>query len=279
MKKITIYLFILTMVFVRLNAQSVDRFFILNGPAVLEECNMAGQGSGTLKLVPSNLKFTIITSVGNYYVLLFWNLKSEVVNSSNYSSLFGGANPPALLTRQQRKVKRLYQLSEDVLVNHADGNRRFFLMRKTMLDSVASKIIRRFLPVYGSTVLPFKFRPQTGDFKKDLALSALGGVKLSSTRGYLSLALVTGIGVSSVSLDSLNTFGVVKKTEERAAITVPLGLVIEWRRLQIGVFAGWDWLAKSSEDNWRYQGKHWLALGIGFTIFSEEKPAKEAGTN
>lgn len=275
MKKSTIYLFILTMVFVRLNAQSAARFYILNGPVVLEECDMTGTGNNTLKLVPSNLKFTIITSVGDYYVLLFGNLKNEVTNSLNYTRSLGLANP----TRNQRKVRRLYQLSEDILVNHASGNRRFFLMRKTMLDSVASIIIKRFLPAYGSAILPFKFRSQTGDFKKDLAISGLGGMKISSTRGYFSFALVSGIGVSSVSVDSLNTFGVVKKTEERAAITIPLGVVIEWRKLQIGIFTGWDWLAKSSTDNWRYQGKHWLAMGIGFSIFSEEKPAKQAETN
>jgi hypothetical protein len=55
--------------------------------------------------------------------------------------------------------------------------------------------------------------------------------------------------------------------------------VLQWQKLQFGVFTGWDWLSKSNVDNWRYQAKSWLALGIGFSIFSKENASKQEEKN
>lgn len=282
MKRIVLLLTFIYCSYSRISAQSVDRFFILNGPAILQECDINGTIAPGMqrKLIPENLKFTILTIISDSYLISFWELANESQLSMEYSNLFGpGALIRPKLTNRQETVRSRYELSDLAIRNYATGNKRYFLIRKTLLDSVASKIVKRWSPVYGSAVLPFKLRTQTGEFKKDITISGLGGLKVSSTRGHLSFAAVTGIGITSVSVDSLSTFGVVKKSEDRAAITIPIGIVVEWRKLQLGIYSGADWLSKSNLDNWRYQGKNWWAIGIGFSIFSEEKPAKEESKN
>lgn len=259
--------------------QSVDRFFILNGPVILQECDLNGDITGKVrKLIPENLKFTILEVIRDSYLISFWELADERSLLAEYSKLSKPINTLALST-SNRKILSKYELYDKAIRDGSAGTKRYFLIRKTLLDSVASKIVKRWSPVYGSAVLPFKLRTQTGEFKKDITISGLGGLKVSSTRGHLSFAAVTGIGITSVSVDSLSTFGVIKKSEDRAAITIPVGIVVEWRKLQLGIYGGADWLSKSNLDNWRYQGKNWWAIGIGFSIFSEEKPAKEESKN
>lgn len=121
-------------------------------------------------------------------------------------------------------------------------------------------------------VLPFKLRPQYGVFSKDLTLSGMGGLKHNIRRNQdASISAVIGVGISSITVDSISTRGEFRSTAEQAAITISTGLVTKWRHLQFGAFIGWDHLSQAERLGWKHQGAPWVGLGIGLAVFTEEK--------
>ncbi len=248
--RITLILFCLV-ISIASYAQPTDRFYMLKAAALLQESSNLGVAVGTVTLVPGNSKFTIVSFTNTDYIIQFW--------------LFGDATKAAL-----------YNFTAVA----APNNLRYFIIPKTDLVFYAIKIVNKCSATYGAAVLPFKYRPQFGgDFSKDVALSNLGGIRFSTRTGRLSGSFVIGIGISSVTLDSLNTNGGVLDASEKAAISFPVGLVVQFERLQIGLFTGWDRISRSDVHGWTYQAKPWFALGIGFSIFSDESAPTKAGSN
>lgn len=129
----------------------------------------------------------------------------------------------------------------------------------------------------GVTVLPFKFRPRVNmngkrdgfDFSKDIQLGVSGGFKqrISRYNPYFINALFN-IGISSVTMDSYNTLGTVTDNTDIAALTFAYGVVIDFNKIQFGIFAGRDRVSDRNRNNWIYQGKTWWSIGFGYSIFS-----------
>ncbi|WP_187317441.1 hypothetical protein [Hymenobacter sp. BT190] len=126
--------------------------------------------------------------------------------------------------------------------------------------------------------MPFKFRPQNGDFTKDITLSVLGGISVHpGRRTEHAFSLLVGVGITSVTLTPKNSL--VTENRDQAAITPSVCGLYQWERLQVGVLLGTDILGEGSAS-WRYNKKRWFAAGIGFSIFKpEDASAKDAGSN
>ncbi|AHJ95740.1 hypothetical protein Hsw_0145 [Hymenobacter swuensis DY53] len=160
----------------------------------------------------------------------------------------------------------------------ATGLDRYFLISADQLAASAAVLAARFTPTAGAVVMPFKFRPQNGDFTKDITLSGMGGASWHpGRRTEHSLSLLIGIGITSVTLTPKNSL--VAENREQAAITPSLCLLYQWERLQLGALLGTDILGEGSAS-WRYNKQRWFAAGIGFSIFKpEDATAKDAGSN
>jgi len=237
---------------VNINAQNeFNTFNSLKGSKLLEECNNNGKSTSSTKLVPYGSKFTIVGSNEDNYIIKFWKWDNNIKDGK--------------------------QKNENFVFDKSTKNKRYFLLPKSDKEVYTRKYVRGYAPVYGVTTLPFKYRPKTNDFTKDLTLSGLGGFKFNFS-SEMSLALVVGTGLATVSVDSLSTHGNIKTTQDYAAISVPVGLVYEWEKLQFGLFVGWDWLS-SNEINWVNNGKTWFGVGIGYSIFNSEKAKTTEGVN
>lgn len=263
----------------KLDIPAIDLYgevFSLKNPLLITECDATGKTiGGPLKLAPRGAEFTVVRDIGDStYVIRFgnWLNKKQVKKSIGEPARLLGT----VKTNDQKHPSRYDEATTfnfDVS-NKADIKDRFFLLTKAELEGFGMIEKGSFSPTYGAMTLPFKYRVETEEVLKDVALSGLGGVQLNTEKGNFHVALVTGVGISSVEVDSANTEGNETARSDRGSITVPVGLVLDWHHLQIGVFGGWDWLFDNKEAGWIHNGKPWLAIGIGMGIYSEQLQKK-----
>ncbi len=208
----------------------------------------ASNDGGGIKSIPANSKFTIVDRVtlagSEFFVIYFWNWskKNSKYELLNYDS--------------------------------TSNEQRYFLIPVVSLNNLSYKLYRKFSPAYGVMTLPFKYRPQSGKFEKTFALSATGGVKFDpGQRNEHSFSLLLGVGPSTVTVDRFNTDSSanIQDPSDRAAVTVSLNFLYQWKHVQIGVSAGIDNLMENELIKYKYQGKGWFSLGIGISLFSNNE--------
>ncbi len=237
---------------------SIPRNYQLMATTLLNQCNATASTEGyDMVSIPGGSRFTIVNRYivvkqendktkkeETFYVIRFWHWNGKDSTEKNNNFYFD-----------------------------LDSNKAiYFRLTPEDLAFYAVEYVRRWTPVAGTLAYPFKIRPQGKlTFSKDVALTGLGGIRRNfGASGIQSLSFTIGIGLSSVTLDSLNTSGSILKTSERASITIPFSCIYQWEKLQIGLTCGFDFLSAESNDNWIYHGKPWIALGVGFAIFSSE---------
>ena len=245
----------------------------------LEVCDGKGKalaGITGFRTAQAGARFSISDSLTDHYIIRFWKWTSD--EEEGYQQTVKQAD--AQLLTDQARVARSRSRTNTLRTDLATGTELFFKLEKKDLEPYAVPLFARFSPLVGASVLPFKLRPETGEFTKDLTLSGMGGFRIRPRRkDSFSVGALLGVGITSVSLDSLNTEGRVLEPSDRSAITLSTGLVVQWERLQVGLFMGWDHLNKSDRRLWVHQGAHWLALGIGVSIFSEDKEVTNEQNN
>lgn len=284
LRKISLTLALLSITVCSSFAQQTNRFHKLIGEAILQECDINGSEKGFDPIVvPSGSKFTIVgvKTVGEqeYYIIRFWAWDTTGINNINSKNAF---QIDTVLSKKDITIRENYSKAAKYNYDFSRPveNLRFFRIQKSTLEFYATEIVSRWSPSIGSIALPFKYRYQSGEFKKDLSIASMGGIKMQiNSKRTASFTFLVGVGISSVGLDSLNTKGKVLETQDRSAVSLSAGIVYQWDRLQIGIFTGNDWLTTPNKDNWSYQGKNWLSIGIGVSLFSEDKAAKKEGEN
>jgi len=251
-----------------LNAQeSPELHYRFKVGIALEECNASGKKNGNVDTPPDGSSFTIAGTVdADTYIIRFWRWNTTGSSAANDKT----ANK---LTENDRKALERRSLYErfNVLPGTPITTIRYFLLPKASLAMFAQVLAPKYTPLLGAAVLPFKLRPQRGDFTDDLTLTGMAGWNLSFKRNKEhGIALVVGLGLAKVEVDSATTRGEFDEVTQLSAISPSLGLVYHWHRMQIGVFSGADWVARAQGKVWIYQGKPWLAFGIGAAIFNSE---------
>ena len=260
-----IYLFVLTF-FIdagHLNAQTSSRDttigyhykMIVETPIFL--CNIRGtQVSDSLYEAPSNAIFTHIGNKGDSVIIRFWVWKkdqTEAVYAYNY--------------KDSKRRERLY-----------------FLMSKSDFQN---KTIRRYSrrPSFaiGTAAVPFKIRTSPFNFTNDIGIGPVVGIKfrLSRYNNKNFFNVLLGFGLSSVNLDSLSTNGNVTTNSpitNPAALTLSAGGVFEFSNIQVGAFIGRDYINRNNKIDWIYQGKTWLSIGLGYTLFSKSTTNQKGNT-
>ena len=294
-------------------AQQLSRFYKLTGETVIQECDINGNAESFAPIsVPGGSKFTIVSvkieEKTEFYIIRFWawdttgswKMKAKKHNIDNaIKHIKDSLKQKNVIAsgEEEKKLNELEQELEKLKLEESSSNYvkaskynfdfskpadnlRYFRILKTALDIFATEIVSRWSPTVGGVTLPFKYRYQGGEFKKDLSISSMGGWKRAiNTTGTQSLTFLLGIGLSSVGLDSLNTKGKITEAQDRSAVSLSGGIVYQWDRLQIGFFTGYDWLTTPNRDNWSYDGKNWFSIGIGVSLFNEDKAAKNEGKN
>lgn len=162
-------------------------------------------------------------------------------------------------------------------------NQRYFKVGINLVEQCARKESRIGSSLAAGVInFPFKYRFQKNneDFSGAFNFGAGLGVTLPHKvwRKYTH-SIISGYSFSNVVLDSSNANKHQDKlasTNNFSAFSFSIGYLIQYQRVQGGIFLGWDRISKINENqfSWQYQGKPWVSIGFGVAIFSNqnEKP-------
>lgn len=188
----------------------------------------------------------------------------------------------------------VYGVRKDTTTGENRIYRKYFCIKAS--DLVEGKVRKKYqtwkpLLSVGALAIPVKIRfgvnPDSSqhvpmDFTTDFTLGSTAGIKFRISKydkNYLNL--LGGIGITSVIADSTSTRGVVKESNSKlSAFTMTTGILAEFNGFQVGGFVGWDFVGRSvskfGNSAWDYQGKPWIAIGMGYQIISrnDEKNGK-----
>jgi len=166
-------------------------------------------------------------------------------------------------------------------VNRAQDNVRFFLLAKnTMTASCSEYVYTSSWTIYfGTITTPFKFRFKPFLFTTNLSLGAAICFQKTFHKDF-SWGIIPGLSLSSVTLDSFSTRGTVTTSSDRPAITPSVHGMLGYRNINLLVGIGWDFINKTStiEESWIYQGKMWMGVGIGISLFAASNTSANTNT-
>lgn len=251
-----------------------NNYVITTGVAVFDSDIFGLHSKQTYQIAPIGSRFKVLEETDSTYIIQFykWTLPKERTekNAKYFDS-------------QLNKIKKYNLKTLELDANgtidmkaSTEDNQKYFVVYKLNMDKKCISVddYSKWNSVSGAIVLPFKLRPQNGDFTKDVTINGMVGAGYKMTKNH-TLNGILGLGIASVTLDSLNTKGKLNKSSERAAISINTGFVFQYNQIQIGVMLGWDFLNQSSADNWIHNKKYWLGLGVGVNLFKPEEGKKE----
>jgi len=222
--------------------------------APIFECNILGhQLDSTVQVAPKGAIFSKIAVGSDNIIIRFWLWKGDADkrNKLNYAD-------------STKTTWKYFLLSTDEFNLKA-------IPRQTKKSSF----------VLGATSTPFRMRHSPFDFSPSLSFGTSFGVKVPlSNYQPISINFVGGLHITHVTIDSFDTQGAVRDIggDSEPAISPVLGVVLEFHKVQVGFYLGWDFISSEDKNNWIYQGKTWFSLGIGTSIFNSSSTANLGGT-
>ncbi|MFD0750014.1 hypothetical protein ACFQZS_07665 [Mucilaginibacter calamicampi] len=95
-----------------------------------------------------------------------------------------------------------------------------------------------------------------------------------------SINYIAGVGIANVRTDSLSLkSGITPASTSAAAFSINAGVLYAHGSFQIGAFIGSDYLTGLQSRDWKYQGKPWIGLAVGISLFSNTDTKGGEGTN
>ncbi len=132
----------------------------------------------------------------------------------------------------------------------------------------------------GTLIIPVKLRFNQFDFSKDVTLGPFVGWRTrlhNSSQSFISIGF--NVGITSVTLNEGNAMKEdktkIEKSVDLAAFTWSYGAILEFNKVQIGIFSGYDNISENSGYKWNYQNRPWLSVGLGYSILSRNGTAKK----
>ncbi len=235
---------------------------------VLTPCEIDGtliKGATEITSIP-NQYFRIIRELAaDHYVIEVLEYTSSKKNFAQYNLAGGTAKFESLGEPKEYKEmvydKAYFLVSESDVQNHA-----------------GQWIPLRF--AFGIINFPFKYRmqPGRGDFSGSFNFGAGLGIKLPhKDNANTTFSFLNGYSLSSVDLNAASVRRNATELEQAnnfTALSVSFGFLVENRRVQAGMFLGFDTInhLNQKQFGWYYQGKPWLSVGFGYALFSNEEP-------
>lgn len=267
---------------------------------VVKECNspLADTANPAVKVTISQgengyvfYKFHVHRTLSNGDVVITFNDFGESTDGAaimheKYNYRIKSEAPARTVAPKSKKIKQAQrkEVEEEKPATDDDEElKRYFILTAADLRDHCRKVysigfLKGMTVTGGVAILPLKYRPRIkysegvragNDLSKDVSLGLSIGVKQRiSRRKPFFMNVLFSPGLGSVGLDSFNTKGKVSSSKDISALTLAGGLVFDFKMIQFGAFIGADLVSDKNESGWIYQGRPWLSIGVGFTIFS-----------
>lgn len=202
---------------------------------------------------------------------------------SHFAVVFDDGRSPDVIIRflKWRNRKKTMESYHDSVVLVVEGQtvwgNEYFALKREFFNVSTARVYTEGIPsigfALGFVTMPVKIRTgENYDFEPTLSLGATAGAKIRLSHHYPNyLNILLGASTSTVNIDSFSTRGAIREVIKNILVfSTSVGVVLEFSKAQIGLFFGRDLMGKSNNAkyNWIYQGKPWITLGFGFTIFT-----------
>lgn len=241
---------------------------------ILTPCDLEGKVIGDKVVAPIHQQFRVIQEMPNGDDVMIMVLDYDTTSQNFFTYNFKGT------------PSELESLGGPAESRELGGKRLYFLVDQDMVQVYSERFESYGLSLaFGSVSFPFKFRLASGasDFTGSFNFGAAIGIKLPhESYSKFQYSLLTGYSISNIVLDSVSVSRNASKlvsTNNFTAFSFSLGAMVEYEKVQAGVFIGWDRLNRINQDyyGWKYQGKPWFSVGFGYSIFSAKSANIQSG--
>jgi hypothetical protein len=239
-------------------AVDFNKTYIIVQSILLQPCDAVGgsPGGNTQQLATRGFEFVIDKDNGDKLVIHFLRWTNDAPNNARLYNTDTNAKEP------------LY----------------YFILPLTEFAKTMEKLPKAPFAI-GVAVIPIKLRFGGGgegsadrryfNFESAVSLGFSIGVNFKLDKSKFTsrnnLALLAGVSLSSVPLDSATTKGFVISSTNNASVTGHIGLLYQIDNFQIGLFSGIDYLSGKVGKAWVYRNKPWIGIGLGYSIFKAKK--------
>ena len=210
--------------------------------------------------------FKIDQDLDSGYVIRFLKWKKNEIRNKNFYSNTIMAN----------------KNGKEVKVDEAP--KYFFISDSQFTDAISEYIGKApwLSFVTGAITVPIKIRPsgeemdaegnklRPFDFTGDINIGVSVGARIRLHPNGRSFVIPSaGINITSISVDPSTVKNEIITSKTNASSLTPfIGTTFEYDNFQASFLVGWDKLAGRTGENWIYQGKPWLGIGLGYNIFN-----------
>lgn len=238
--------------------------------------------------VPKGTKFSVDAIDGEYALITFWNFPKQTVDSQQKKKDGSGIITAEDMNTLLEKDKLM--LTEEDIINKLNleysyiGNWANYLQFKMKLEYLNDKTIEYHSAsnnfTYGVMTLPIKVRFGNGNdrffnFEENLNLGfTFGYQRQIASRVRQSYNILGGVGISRVTFNEDTMPNTAVAEETAAALMLNIGCLYQYETFQVGAFFGTDLIQGSVGKSWAFQGKPWLGIAIGVSLFTNDKDKK-----
>ncbi len=194
-------------------------------------------------------------------------IKYKVVGKSDSIVQLQALNFEKIAKKRKDKYKEKFEepkrdLSE--IYNH-----KIYTVSRSDFDANAAIVEPREKLSIGLLTLPFKARPQ-GDFTFDTEFNINSTLNWSfAYTNNVSVNLQIGAGIGTVGLNTSNSSGLSDdEAQDVSTITFISGLMLQYKKVQTGIYIGVDNINNQSNYRWESNGNMWFGFGIGYDLFN-----------
>ena len=189
-----------------------------------------------------------------------------------------------IIEKENGKLKNAIPYEEASLYVKLKANERtlantyndkiFKLDKKNFTDNF-EKAISFDRVTLGVLSLPVKFRFQEqSTFETNFNIGATVGLRLfTNPFSPYAFYVQTGINIGTTKLTNTNSSIEPEKEINASLGTILFGAMFQYKKIQSGIYLGYDFISNQKEYSWNYHGKPWLSIGIGIDVF-ENKDVK-----
>jgi hypothetical protein len=243
----------------------LNKVYILTQPAKLTKCNAVGEPTDNeTEIALRGFEFKIDIVRASDFVIHFIKWRKDVEKNNQFYN-----------TKSRERGLARIPTAADV----------FFILPLTEFNKSIMKFGNAPFAV-GILVVPIKMRFGNGEqeipenrryfaFESAVSLGFSIGVNIKLDKSKFTarnnLAILTGVSLSSVPVDSFTTKGYLSSSTNSASITWHLGVLYQIDNFQIGLFTGMDFLAGELGRQWKYKEKPWFGIGLGYSMFKARR--------
>jgi hypothetical protein len=268
MKKFLL-LALLTIFIFRVDAQTIPKIlhaykFIAPPPGGVSQCSLSGRQTPNVAArdVPASFEFVVENIVKDGIVIAF--------SRWDYSTNPEAGTAAAIQSASNQAKNSAFRNSQ------SNDAQIYFLVPAAVFEATAKEIRPKVDYSIGTATTLVKIRPGSStrntEIGNDITIGGLLGFEFG--QNDLRLYGLVGGSIGNVKLTSTNTNNKLTEDANEFAFTPTVGVVLDFKVAQLGLFSGIDILSGSGYKSWVYKGRPWIGMGIGVSIFKKESTNK-----